>query len=52
MEPDGTVRAGTPAALVERLTAHEQGGKRAAVVQYRVCLALSSQTPRSIRTSC
>ncbi|KAI0731989.1 ras GEF [Fomitopsis betulina] len=25
MEPDGTVRAGTPAALVERLTAHEQG---------------------------
>ncbi|TFY69536.1 hypothetical protein EVJ58_g335 [Rhodofomes roseus] len=25
MEPDGSVRAGTPAALVERLTAHEQG---------------------------
>ncbi|PCH40158.1 ras GEF [Wolfiporia cocos MD-104 SS10] len=25
MEPDGTVRAGTPAALVERLTAHEHG---------------------------
>ncbi|KZT73841.1 ras GEF [Daedalea quercina L-15889] len=24
LEPDGTVRAGTPAALVERLTAHEQ----------------------------
>ncbi|KAH9936253.1 ras guanine nucleotide exchange factor domain-containing protein [Fomitopsis serialis] len=25
MEPDGSVRAGSPAALVERLTAHEQG---------------------------
>ena len=27
MDPDGGVRAGTPPALVERLTAHEHGGK-------------------------
>lgn len=52
MEPDGTVRAGTPAALVERLTAHEQGGKWVAVLQRRVSLACPSQTPRSTRTSC
>ena len=42
MEPDGTVRAGTPAALVERLTAHEQGGKRAAVG----CLRIDFTCPR------
>lgn len=26
IDPDGSVRAGTPSALVERLTAHELGG--------------------------
>ena len=26
IDPDGIVRAGTPSALVERLTAHELGG--------------------------
>lgn len=41
MEPDGTVRAGTPAALVERLTAHEQGGKRVATNCLRIGLTCS-----------
>lgn len=27
IDPDGGVKAGTPAALVERLTAHEHGGQ-------------------------
>lgn len=37
IDPDGTVRGGTVAALVERLTAHEHGGR---VVPFEVILAL------------
>lgn len=32
IDPDGQVRAGTPAALVERLTVHESMGKYQAVL--------------------
>lgn len=33
MEPDGNVRAGTTSALVDRLTAHEHGGRRTSSVR-------------------
>ena len=53
IDPDGQVRAGTPAALVERLTQHEMTGEFC--FPCARCLGFTSdylQTQRSRRTSC
>lgn len=51
MDPDGAVRAGTPSALVERLTAHEHGGVYCQLGADTV-RSQHVQIQRSIRTSC
>jgi son of sevenless-like protein len=50
IEPDGTVRAGTVPALVERLTAHEQGGMYIHATLGCLCSLTCSEDPTFIKS--